>query len=42
MKKIGFVGGVAWLSTVDYYAGICRRSEQLHLANQLLVDINPS
>jgi aspartate racemase len=30
MKKIGIVGGVAWLSTVDYYAGICRRSEQEH------------
>jgi aspartate racemase len=32
MKKIGIVGGVAWLSTVDYYEGICRRSEQWHLA----------
>ncbi len=32
MKKIGIVGGVAWLSTVDYYAGICRLSEQWHLA----------
>jgi len=32
MKKIGIVGGVAWLSTVDYYKGICRRSEQWHLA----------
>jgi aspartate racemase len=28
MKKIGIVGGVAWLSTVDYYAEICRRSER--------------
>jgi aspartate racemase len=27
MKKIGIVGGIAWLSTLDYYAGICRRSE---------------
>jgi aspartate racemase len=27
MKKIGIVGGVAWLSTVDYYSEICRRSE---------------
>ncbi|HYL74655.1 MAG TPA: aspartate/glutamate racemase family protein [Bryobacteraceae bacterium] len=26
MKKIGIVGGVAWLSTVDYYSEICRRS----------------
>jgi aspartate racemase len=32
MKKIGIVGGIAWLSTVDYYSGICRRSEQRHLA----------
>ena len=35
MKKIGIVGGVAWPSTVDYYAEICRRSEQRHLANRL-------
>jgi aspartate racemase len=33
MKKIGIVGGVAWPSTVDYYAEICRRSEQRHLRN---------
>jgi aspartate racemase len=32
MKKIGIVGGVAWLSTVDYYSEICRRSERWHLA----------
>ncbi len=32
MKKIGIVGGVAWPSTVLYYSGICRRSEQWHLA----------
>jgi aspartate racemase len=32
MKKIGIVGGIAWLSTVDYYAEICRRSERWHLA----------
>jgi len=32
MKKIGIVGGVAWPSTVDYYAEICRRSERWHLA----------
>lgn len=30
MKKIGIVGGVAWRSTVDYYSGICRRSEEWH------------
>lgn len=27
MKKIGLVGGIAWPSTVDYYAGICRLAE---------------
>jgi aspartate racemase len=32
MKKIGIVGGVAWPSTVEYYSGICRRSEEWHLA----------
>jgi aspartate racemase len=32
MKKIGIVGGVAWLSTVDYYSEICRQSERWHLA----------
>ena len=35
MRKIGIVGGVAWLFTVDYYSGICRRSEQWHLAKNL-------
>jgi aspartate racemase len=33
MKKIGIVGGVGWLSTVDYYSEICRRSERWHPAN---------
>lgn len=28
MKKIGIVGGIAWPSTVEYYAGLCRLSEQ--------------
>jgi aspartate racemase len=32
MRKIGIVGGVAWLSTVDYYSGICRLSERWHIA----------
>jgi aspartate racemase len=32
MKKIGILGGIAWPSTVDYYAELCRRSEQWHLA----------
>ncbi|HSQ21146.1 MAG TPA: Asp/Glu racemase, partial [Blastocatellia bacterium] len=32
MKKIGIVGGVTWLSTVDYYSEICRLSERWRLA----------
>lgn len=28
MKKIGIVGGVGWISTVEYYSAICRRSLQ--------------
>jgi aspartate racemase len=32
MKKIGIVGGVGWQSTMEYYSGLCRRSEQWHLA----------
>lgn len=27
MKKIGIVGGIAWLSTVEYYRTICRLSQ---------------
>ena len=35
MKKIGIVGGIAWLSTVDYYyAALCRRSEERHIASK--------
>ena len=30
MRKIGIVGGIAWPSTVEYYAGLCRLSEQRH------------
>lgn len=30
MKKIGIVGGIAWPSTAEYYAGLCRLSEQRH------------
>ncbi|HEV2110085.1 MAG TPA: aspartate/glutamate racemase family protein [Gammaproteobacteria bacterium] len=30
MKKIGIVGGIAWPSTVEYYAGLCRMGEQRH------------
>lgn len=36
MKKIGMVGGVGWLSTVDYYAGICRLAEQWHRDRNLV------
>jgi aspartate racemase len=32
MKRIGIVGGVGWQSTTEYYSGLCRRSEQWHLA----------
>ncbi len=32
MKKIGIVGGIAWLSTVDYYTELCRRGEERHRA----------
>jgi aspartate/glutamate racemase len=35
MKKIGIVGGVAWVSTADYYSELCRRIEQWHLARDL-------
>ena len=35
LKKIGIVGGVAWPSTVTYYAEICRRSEERHSSNGL-------
>jgi aspartate racemase len=28
MKKIGLVGGIGWRSTVEYYAGLCRRAEE--------------
>ncbi|TAN02526.1 MAG: Asp/Glu racemase [Rhodanobacteraceae bacterium] len=30
MKKIGILGGIAWPSTVEYYAGLCRIAEQRH------------
>jgi aspartate racemase len=35
MKKIDIVGGVGWLSTVEYYSEICRRYEEQHLARNL-------
>lgn len=28
MKTVGIVGGLAWPSTVDYYSGICKRSNE--------------
>ena len=30
MKKLGIVGGLGWLSTVDYYGSLCRRAEARH------------
>ena len=30
MKKIGLVGGLGWLSTVEYYRAICEKSERRH------------
>jgi len=38
MKKIGIVGGVGWLSTVDYYSELCRRSEQLQQALEMSIE----
>lgn len=35
MKKIGIAGGVGWQSTMEYYSGICRRSEQRHADRKL-------
>lgn len=32
MKKIGILGGLAWPSTVEYYAGICHLAEARHIA----------
>jgi aspartate racemase len=32
MKKIGLAGGVGWRSTVEYYAGLCRRAEEMRNA----------
>ena len=31
MKKIGIVGGIAWQSTAEYYAQLCRLSETWHI-----------
>lgn len=32
VKKIGIVGGMGWRATMDYYAEICRRTEEHHIA----------
>jgi aspartate racemase len=31
MKKPGILGGIAWPSTAEYYAGFCRLAERRHL-----------
>jgi aspartate racemase len=36
MKKIGIVGGVSWLSTAEYYSGICRQADRAHAAANLV------
>jgi len=35
LKKLGIVGGTAWLSTVDYYAALCELGELYHVAHHL-------
>lgn len=35
MKRIGIVGGVGWQSTVEYYAGLCRLSEERRKTKRL-------
>ena len=32
MKKIGMIGGLAWPSTVDYYRGLCAKTNEHHKA----------
>lgn len=32
MKKTGILGGIAWPSTAEYYAGFCRLAERRHAA----------
>lgn len=38
MKKIGLVGGIAWPSTVDYYAGLCRLAETAHILPEMSIE----
>ena len=44
MKKIGLVGGISWVSTLDYYKlineGVNRRLGGLHFAECLLYSLN--
>ena len=32
MKKIGLIGGLAWLSTMDYYKGLCAKTNEYYKA----------
>lgn len=38
MKKIGLVGGIAWPSTVDYYAGLHRLAEAAHALPEMCIE----
>lgn len=38
MKKIGLVGGIAWPSTVDYYAGLCRLAQAAHVLPEMSIE----
>ncbi len=38
MKKIGIVGGIAWPSTVEYYAGLCRLSEERGETPEMVIE----
>ncbi|RJQ60116.1 MAG: amino acid racemase [Desulfobacteraceae bacterium] len=36
MKKIGMIGGLAWPSTVEYYRGLCTKTNEHYKANGVL------
>ncbi len=38
MKKIGMVGGTAWVSTVEYYAAICALGEELGVQPEFSIE----
>ena len=38
MKRVGIVGGIAWPSTVEYYAGLCRLSEQQGETPEMVIE----